>query len=260
MGISSDELSARIGMHRDDIDALLSANSAVTAQMAVQLEHLTNISAHYWLKSQKNYEYFRSRRKFIPMAALDLNKRYTYADCLAWPEGFRCEIIDGFARALPPVNRAHGTVSGNLSWLLYSYIKENKLEYRFFSGIFDVRLPKNSEIEHEKIDTVVQPDLCIVCDPSKIDEYGCCGTPDMIIEILSPATIKNDCIRKFLLYEEHGVKEYWMVHPNDMAVTIFLLQKNGKYEGALYEFEGKIPVKTLNNYLLDLDDIFNKND
>jgi len=190
--------------------------------------------------------------------SLDMNKRYTYADCLSWPEGFRCEIINGVARKLPPVYTAHARVSGNLLFLLYSYIKDSGCKCEIYAGIFDVRFPKNGEVAHDKIDTVVQPDLCIICDRSKLDEYGCCGIPDMIIEILSPATLKNDCIRKFLLYEEYGVKEYWIVHPNDKAVTVFLLQKNGQYESALYELKGKVPVHVFDNYLIDLDDIFEK--
>jgi len=188
--------------------------------------------------------------------SLDMNKRYTYADCLSWPESYRCEIINGVARKLPPVYTAHARVCADLMFVLSTFIKENNCKCAIFSGIFDVRLPKNGEIAYDKIDTVVQPDICVICDKSKLDERGCCGAPDMIVEILSPATIKNDCIRKFLLYEEHGVREYWMVYPNDKAITVFLLQKNGKYEGKLYEFNGKVPVHVFDNYLIDLDDIF----
>ena len=188
--------------------------------------------------------------------SLDMNKRYTYADCLSWPEGYRCEIINGVARELPPVYTAHASVSSNLRYLLYSYIKDYSCKCEIYGGIFDVRFPKNGEIAYDKIDTVVQPDICIICDHSKLDEYGCCGAPDMIVEILSPSTLKNDCIRKFLLYEEHGVREYWMVHPNDKAVTVFLLQKNGKYKGTLYEFEGKVPVHVFGDHPIDLKEIF----
>ena len=189
---------------------------------------------------------------------LDMNKYYTYADCLSWPEGYRCEIINGIARKLPPVYTAHARVFSNLLYLFYSYVKKNKCNCEVYGGIFDVRLPKSTEIAHDKIDTVVQPDLCVIFDRSKLDEYGCCGAPDMIIEILSPSTIKNDCIRKFIVYEEHGVREYWMVHPNDKAITVFLLQKNGKYESTLYEFEGKVPIHVFDDYLIDLNDIFKK--
>jgi Uma2 family endonuclease len=103
----------------------------------------------------------------------------------------------------------------------------------------------------------VQPDICVICDLSKLDERGCCGAPDMIVEILSPSTFKKDVTEKFALYEESGVKEYWIVHPNDKAVTVFLLQENGKYnDGVTYEWNAKVPVHVFNNYLIALNDIF----
>ena len=103
---------------------------------------------------------------------LDLTKHYTYADCLSWPEGYRCEIINGVARELPPVYTAHARVCGNLMYLLYSYVKNYDCKCDVYAGIFDVRLPKNGEIAPDKIDTVVQPDICVICDRSKLDEYG----------------------------------------------------------------------------------------
>jgi Uma2 family endonuclease len=140
--------------------------------------------------------------------------------------------------------------------LLY-FVRKNRGRCKVYTAPFDVRFPKNGETADDKIDTVVQPDICVVCDLSKLDEYGCCGAPDMIVEILSPSTAKKDLTEKFDLYEEQGVKEYWIAHPKDKAVSVFILQENGKYdEGTLYERSGKIPVYIFNNYLIDLDDIF----
>ena len=193
------------------------------------------------------------------MNPLDPNKHYTYLDCLSWYEGYRCEIINGVAKELPPVYTAHARVFANLLFHLYSYIKDYECKCGIYGGIFDVRLPKNGETDYDKIDTVVQPDICVICDLSKLDELGCCGAPDMIVEVLSPATLIRDVTEKFALYEEHGVKEYWIVLPNDKAIIVFLLQENGKYdEGTVYEWGGKIPVSVLDNYLMDLDDIFKK--
>ena len=190
---------------------------------------------------------------------LEPNRRYTYVDCLSWSEGYRCEIINGVACELPPVYTAHARVCGNLMFLLLSYVKNCGDKSEVLGGIFDVRLPKNGELTYDKIDTVVQPDICVICDLSKLDERGCCGAPDMIAEILSPSTFKRDFTEKFDLYQEHGVKEYWIVHPNDKAINVYLLQENGKYDdGTLYELEGKIPVGVFDNYLIDLDDIFEK--
>ena len=247
MGVSSGEFAARIGEPEETINAVLDGKrSAITAELAVQFERATRISAHFWLKSQRKHDWYMERKDYVPMASPDFSKRYTYADCLSWPEGYRCEIINGVAKELPSVYPAQAAVSGKLMSILYSRIENCGCKFDIYGSI-DVRLPKNGEVAYHKIDTVVQPDICVICDLSKIDEFGCCGAPDMIVEVLSPSTLKNDCIRKFLLYEEHGVREYWMVHPNDKAITVFLLQENGRYgDGNLYEFEGKAPVRVLN--------------
>jgi Uma2 family endonuclease len=128
-----------------------------------------------------------------------------------------------------------------------------------FTAPFDVRFPKHGEITDDKIDTVVQPDICVVCDLSKLDERGCFGAPDMIVEILSPSTNIKDVTEKFALYEESGVNEYWIVYPMDKVIHVFLLQENRKYnEGIMYESKGKIPVHIFNNYPIDFEDIFGK--
>jgi Uma2 family endonuclease len=190
--------------------------------------------------------------------ALDLKKRYTYADYLTWMDDVRRELIDGFIKFMSAPRSKHAETSSNISWHLGSYLKKNKCGCKVYYAPFDVRLPKNGETEHGKIYTVVQPDICVVCDPSKIDELGCIGAPDMIVEVLSPSTTKRDMNEKFNLYERSGVREYWVVHPNDKTVLTFLLQENGKYEedGTLYERTGKVPVHVFNDYCIDMEDIF----
>jgi len=191
--------------------------------------------------------------------SLDINKRYTYADYLTWFDGVRRELIEGFIKMLPAPRRAHAEVSSNITWYLESVVRKNKSKCKVYYAPFDVRFPKHGETAYDQIDTVVQPDICVVCDLSKLDERGCCGAPNMIVEILSPSTGKKDMNEKFALYEEHGVKEYWIVYPNDKAVHVFLLQEDGKYNaGTTYELEGKVPVHIFDNYLIDLDDIFEK--
>lgn len=130
---------------------------------------------------------------------------------------------------------------------LGSYIKKNNGHCQAFTAPYDVRLPKKpDEVADNKIYTVVQPDICIVCDESKIDERGCLGAPDMVVEILSMSSQKYDFNDKFNLYEAAGVKEYWIVSPRDKAVHVFILQTDGSYdEGVVYEKEMEIPVKTL---------------
>jgi Uma2 family endonuclease len=106
---------------------------------------------------------------------------------------------------------------------------------------------------------VVQPDICVVCDIAKLDERGCCGAPDLIVEILSPSTIKKYVTENFTLYEESGVKEYWIVHPGEKAITAFLLQEDGKYDaGTTYEWVKQIPVHIFDNHPIAMDDIFEK--
>jgi Uma2 family endonuclease len=188
---------------------------------------------------------------------LDLNKRYTYADYLTWMDDVRRELIEGFIHLLPAPRPAHAKVSFNITWNLGAILKKNKGKCEVFYAPFDVRLPKNGETDFDKIYTVVQPDICVICDPSKIDERGCCGAPDMIVEIISPSTGKKDLHEKFVLYEESGVKEYWVVYPGSKAITVFLLQDDGKYDaGTVYEFEAQVPVQVFAGSQIALDDIF----
>jgi Uma2 family endonuclease len=190
--------------------------------------------------------------------SLDRNKRYTYADYLTWLDDKSRELIHGFILKMSPApRRKHADISVKLEHRLIKLIEKNKGKCKIYHAPFDVRFPKNGETADDKIDTVVQPDICVICDLSKLDEYGCCGAPDMIVEILSPSTIKKDVTYKFALYEESGVQEYWMVHPTDRAITVFLLQENGKYnEGTVYEWDAKVPVYIFDNYLIPLNDIF----
>ncbi|MDR1343336.1 MAG: Uma2 family endonuclease [Prevotellaceae bacterium] len=189
--------------------------------------------------------------------SLDLNKRYTYADYLTWLDDKRRELFDGFIRLMSPAPRVqHQDVSANLGRELHHIVKRNKGKCKLFYAPFDVRLPKNGEREDNKITTVVQPDICIVCDLSKLlDERGCLGAPDFIAEIQSPATAKYDLREKFGLYEAAGVREYWVVFPLEVAVQVFLLQPDGKYDkGTLYE-TGKVPVAIFDGAEIDLKEI-----
>ena len=190
--------------------------------------------------------------------SLDINKRYTYADYLTWVDDKARELIDGIIQKMSPAPRLeHARVSKKISLHLDLYVMKNKDKCEVFTAPFDVRLPKQGETTGDKIHTVVQPDICVVCDESKLDERGCCGAPDMIVEVFSRSTGKRDAHEKFVLYEESGVKEYWIVHPRDKAITVFLLQDNGKYDvGRVYELKGKVPVHVFDNHPIDLEAIF----
>jgi Uma2 family endonuclease len=159
---------------------------------------------------------------------LDLNKTYTYADYLTWKFSERVELIKGWVYKMSPApRRIHQKVESNLHIEIGSFFKNSKCDV--YESPFDVRLIKNKGQSDHEIETVVQPDICVICDLDKLDDKGCVGAPDLIIEILSPSTIKKDYTEKFNLYEENGVKEYWIANPEGRSLQIFYLN-DGKYE------------------------------
>jgi Uma2 family endonuclease len=185
------------------------------------------------------------------------SRRYTYADYLSWDNDVRCELIDGFVYALSAPRLKHAEITMNLASLVKWFIKRRKGKCKIFHAPFDVRLSLDGETADDKIYTVVQPDICVVCDLSKLDERGCLGAPDLIVEVLSPSTSKRDLNDKFQLYEATGVREYWVVHPNDKTLNIFIRQENGLYdEGKVYEKTGKVPVHIFEELEIDLEELF----
>lgn len=159
-------------------------------------------------------------------AALKLPTHYTYADYYNWSEDERWELINGEAYAMSAPSRLHQKVVSDLAGQLRNYFQKKPCE--FYVAPFDVRLPKKNE-KDEQIDTVVQPDLSVICDEKKLDDKGCRGAPDWIIEILSPSSKLMDMEVKRKLYEQHGVKEYWIIHPEERWLMIYLLDFQGKY-------------------------------
>jgi Uma2 family endonuclease len=187
---------------------------------------------------------------------LDLKKRYTYADYMTWADDKVRELIDGFIKIMSPAAKPiHQRVSVELISELRTFVKKNKGNCKVYHDI-DVRFPKNGEVSDNKIFDVVQPDICVICDPTKIDDNGCIGAPDLVVEIQSFSTAKYDLNEKFKLYETYGVREYWVVYPREGGIEVFLLQSDGKYDnGTRYE-RGKIPVTIFNGYEIDFEDIF----
>ena len=196
----------------------------------------------------------------MPEIHLDPAKRYTYADYLTWADNKRRELIDGIARLMSAPIIIHAKLSGNLFGKIWSFVKKRKGKCEVFFAPVDVRLPKNGEIADDKIYTVVQPDICVVCDPSKIDEKGIIGAPDLVVEVQSPSTARLALSKKFDLYEEAGVKEYWVVYPK-AGLTVFLLQDDGKYDaGTTYDIvympNAKVPVHTIKGLEISLKELF----
>jgi len=183
--------------------------------------------------------------------AVKLEEHFTYADYLQWDDDERWELIDGVAYNMSPApSRKHQEFAREILRQIMP-IMDNS-DCKVFFAPFDVRLPQKNESD-EKIDTVVQPDIAVFCDKSKLDEKGARGAPDFIAEILSPHTARKDLTVKLALYEKHGVREYWIVHPNDKIVQVFILNESGKYTTAeVYMSEDTIAVYTLSGLKIDL--------
>lgn len=184
-------------------------------------------------------------------------KIFTYGDYLTWPESERWELIEGIPQNMTPApSRTHQIIVVDLLRQISSFLVAKECEV--YVAPFDVRLPEGEESDGEII-TVVQPDISVICDPEKLDRRGCRGAPDVIIEILSPATAAKDQIQKAALYEKHGVKEYWTVHPTDRLITVRLPDSEGRYGiPKLQEAKGLLAVKTLPGLEIDLDAVFRR--
>lgn len=157
------------------------------------------------------------------------NGKYTYSDYKTWPDNERWELIDGVAYNMSPApKREHQKVSFEISRQIGNSLTDGPCEA--YSAPLDVKLSALTGIEENDIDIVVQPDILVVCDPDKLDEKGCNGAPDWIIEILSPTTSYKDENEKLMLYEKYGVREYWIIQPGAKMVFIYILDENGTYK------------------------------
>lgn len=191
------------------------------------------------------------------ISVLDTNKLYTYADYLTWQVQERLELIKGRLFKMSPAPlRYHQELSSALHREFSSYLKRKPC--KVFHAPFDVRLPKSQiELRDKQIYTVVQPDIVVVCDHAKLDRKGCLGAPDLIVEILSPSTAAKDVKDKFVLYEEAGVQEYWIVHPEEAILEVFRPDAGGKYQlDRIYTREDTVKVGIFEDCSIALYDIF----
>ena len=188
----------------------------------------------------------------------DLSGTYTYADYLTWQWTEMAELIRGKIYKMSPApGSMHQKVSMRLTLRIGNFLEGKKCQ--LFSAPFDVRLPLSSKQSSDKeITTVVQPDLCVVCDPARIDNRGCLGAPDWIIEILSQHTSSKDLREKFEVYEKAGVGEYWVVHPQEQTVLVYVLNTKDKYEGRLtpYVRTDHVAPVTLPGLVINLLEVF----
>lgn len=184
---------------------------------------------------------------------LDMSAKYSYADYLKWKFEERVEIIKGKIFQLSAPRRKHQSISAEISFQISDYLRNSKC--KLYYAPFDVRLPISTD--DKKTFTVVQPDICVICNPEILDEKGCNGAPDLIVEILSPSTSEKDTTIKFDLYEEVGVIEYWIVYPDYNLVEVFVLDDKGKYRHIRkYAAKQKVPVNILEGLEIDLEKVF----
>lgn len=184
-------------------------------------------------------------------------RQFTYGDYLNWDDNERWEIIDGHAYNMTPApGTNHQLISTELVVQLSKHLENDPCQV--IAAPFDVRLPMGNQKEKE-ITNVVQPDISIICDPGKLDSKGSLGAPDLIIEIISPSTTAKDKKEKFFLYEQAGVKEYWLVYPDNKIIEVFTLDDSGRYgRPGIYGDSDSIPLTAIKGITVDLQPIFSR--
>ncbi|MFZ0499452.1 MAG: Uma2 family endonuclease [Steroidobacteraceae bacterium] len=177
---------------------------------------------------------------------------HTYAEYLTWPEGGYAELIGGTAyiREPPAPSRSHQELVGELHFQVRLALEGRPC--RAYIAPFDVRLPKSQEVD-ELIDTVVQPDVLIVCDLSKLDGRGMRGAPDWIAEVLSPTSASHDEIVKLPIYERAGVLEVWLVHSIDRVLSIYRLEGRVYGRPTILELKGRTAISAIPGVIIDWD-------
>jgi Uma2 family endonuclease len=188
---------------------------------------------------------------------LDFSKTYTYADYYSWRFEERLELIKGkIFKMSPAPGGNHQSISLNIAGAL-NYFLRNK-SCKVYAAPYDVRLVRNEKSD-KKVKTVVQPDVCVICDLSKVaDQRSCLGAPDIVVEILSPGNNAKELKIKYNLYEEFGVKEYWLVYPDERSLIRYILNDESKFttEGRALTFGDKITTPILPGFELTIDDVF----
>lgn len=181
---------------------------------------------------------------------------YSFADALTWDEQDRIEIINGEVFMMATPSTRHQEISMELSRQLANFLEGKKC--KVYPAPFGVRLFEQNEQRPEDVDTLVEPDISVICDRSKIDKHGCKGAPDMIIEILSPSSRRHDRLVKLNLYQRAGVREYWVVDPENESVLVFGLDNNILKLREDYGREDVAKVNVLDGCFIELRKIFSE--
>lgn len=186
---------------------------------------------------------------------IDASLTYSYANYLNWLFEDRVELIKGkIFKMSPAPSRVHQEIVGHVFRKIGNFLE--KKPCKVYVAPFDVRFPKESDNDND-VYTVLQPDICVICDKNKIDSRGCIGAPDIVVEVLSPGNTKMELLHKYKVYEEFGVKEYWVVSQSDQSILIYTLNDSGKFlPSKIFTLSEKITSSVLPGFELALDDVF----
>lgn len=177
------------------------------------------------------------------LSQLDPQGSYTYADYLLWQFEERVELLRGRIRQMAAPSTKHQVLVTRITRLFANALWKSPCQV--FVAPFDVRLTRFHPLKNKEVTTVVQPDLCVICDPTKLDKRGCVGAPELIVEIISPGNSRTEMRDKFDLYQEAGVLEYWVVSPIEHTIQIWKLNEAGQYIGLPYNVEGDLVTTPL---------------
>lgn len=187
---------------------------------------------------------------------LPQEQRYSYADLLEWDDNVRYELYSGVPVVLASPSDTHQDIAGEIYFQLKSYLRGKQC--KVYYAPFDVRLFEQEGDHPRDVDFVLQPDLLVICDKNKVDRHGVHGAPNLVVEVLSPATARYDKIIKLNLYQQAGVPEYWVVDPVSRSVSVYILT-NGIYHSPLvYNSDSSAPVGILDNCKIDLSLVFSE--
>jgi Uma2 family endonuclease len=206
----------------------------------------------------KNIKPYPTEEELTPVKTLnevDFSATYSYADYMRFEFEERLEIIKGYIFEMSPApSRIHQKISGRIYAPIYNSLNGHKCEV--YSAPFDVRLAKKTQNDKE-VFTVVQPDIVVVCDQDKLDKRGCIGAPDIVVEILSPGNNKKELINKYEVYEEAGVKEYWIVSPSEKTFFRYILDNEGKFQPTKLLTDGdEVTTSIIPGFKLVLNEVF----
>ena len=203
----------------------------------------------------KSYATDQEEKEILCFEDIDASLTYSYAHYLTWLFDERVELIKGqIFKMSPAPSRIHQEVSTQVLGALFNFL--NNKPCKVYTAPFDVRFPKESKADKD-IFTVLQPDICVICDLSKLDDRGCIGAPDIVVEILSPGNNKKELLNKYNVYQEFGVKEYWVISPSVKTVLIYTLDESGKYQPSkLFTLSEIVTSSVLPGFELNLDKVF----